>query len=121
MLGYSRGQRVVVGGLDYEVAPTLQQPHPPVYVAARDDDAVSWAGGRGYGLILPGDRTPSSVRHSLDLFSSSGGDPGEAPVERFCLVAESDAEARRQAQPLIERLTGGFFRSRPEGGAAGHS
>jgi alkanesulfonate monooxygenase SsuD/methylene tetrahydromethanopterin reductase-like flavin-dependent oxidoreductase (luciferase family) len=114
LLGFWGGQPAVIDGVDYEIAPTLQQPYPPVYVAARDDDAIAWAAERGYGLILPGARTPSSVRRCLDLFGSSGGDPGEVPVERFCLVAESDAEALRQARPLVERLTGQLSRSRPE-------
>jgi alkanesulfonate monooxygenase SsuD/methylene tetrahydromethanopterin reductase-like flavin-dependent oxidoreductase (luciferase family) len=119
LLGYWAGQPAVVDGVEYEVAPALQQPHPPVYVTARDDEAITWAAGRGYGLILPGRANPSSVRRGLDLFSSSGGNPDEVPVERFCLIAESDAEARRRAEPLIERLTSQLARSRPERARAG--
>jgi alkanesulfonate monooxygenase SsuD/methylene tetrahydromethanopterin reductase-like flavin-dependent oxidoreductase (luciferase family) len=114
MLGYWGGRPLVVDGVDYAIAATLQQPHPPVYVAPRDDDAIAWAAGRGYGLVVPGAHKPSSVRRCLDLFGSNGGDPGEVPVERFCLVAESDAEAREQARPLVERLTGQLSRSRPQ-------
>jgi alkanesulfonate monooxygenase SsuD/methylene tetrahydromethanopterin reductase-like flavin-dependent oxidoreductase (luciferase family) len=119
LLGYWAGQPAVVDGVGYEIAPTLQQPHPPVYVAARDDEAITWAAGRGYGLVFPGGRTPSSVRRGLDLFSSGGGDPGEAPVERFCFIAASDAQAREQALPLVERLTSQLSRARPEQARAG--
>jgi alkanesulfonate monooxygenase SsuD/methylene tetrahydromethanopterin reductase-like flavin-dependent oxidoreductase (luciferase family) len=114
ILGYWAGRPLVADGVDYEIASTRQQPHPPVYVAPRDDDAIQWAAGRGYGLVVPGAYKPSSVRRCLELFGASGGDPGEVPVERFCLIAESDAEARRQAQPLVGRLTGQLSRSAPQ-------
>ena len=114
ILGYWAGRPLVADGVDYEIASTRQQPHPPVYVAPRDDDAIKWAAGRGYALVVPGAYKPSSVRRCLELFGASGGDPGEVPVERFCLIAESDAEARRQAQPLVERLTGQLSRSAPQ-------
>ncbi len=114
LLGYWSGQPAAVDGVNYELRPTLQQPHPPVFVAARDDDAITWAAGRGYGLILPGGYRPSAVRRCLDLFGSAGGDPARVPVERFCLVAETEAEARQQAEPLIAWLTDQLARSQPD-------
>jgi alkanesulfonate monooxygenase SsuD/methylene tetrahydromethanopterin reductase-like flavin-dependent oxidoreductase (luciferase family) len=114
VLGYWGGQPMVIDGVDYEIAPTVQQPHPPVFIAPRDDEAISWAAGRGYSLVLPGGRKPSAVRRNLELFGSGGGDPAEVPVERFCFIAESDAEAHRLALPLVERLTGQLAQARPE-------
>jgi alkanesulfonate monooxygenase SsuD/methylene tetrahydromethanopterin reductase-like flavin-dependent oxidoreductase (luciferase family) len=100
--------------VDYELRATVQQPHPPVFVAARDDDAITWAAGRGYGLILPGGYRPAAVRRCLEKFGSAGGDPSRVPVERFCMVADTDAEAHERAEPLIARLTDQLARSQPD-------
>lgn len=87
----------------------------PVVVAAAAA-AVTRRIRLGFSFLLPALHDP--VRLAGDIatldMGSSGGDPGEVPVERFCLIAESDAEARRQAQPLVERLTGQLSRSWPQ-------
>jgi alkanesulfonate monooxygenase SsuD/methylene tetrahydromethanopterin reductase-like flavin-dependent oxidoreductase (luciferase family) len=105
MIGYWGGKPIEIEGVRHRVEPALsQRPHPPVYVAAPSDEAVVWTAERNYSLITPGVESPTSLRRRLDLFAAHGGRVADAPVERFCFVAESDALARRQALPLIEEL-----------------
>lgn len=105
MIGCWEGRPVTIDGVDHVVEPIpLQHPHPPVYAAAGNKGAVAWAAERRYGLILSGSQSPTSLRRYLELFGSQGGDVRNAPVERFCFVAESDAQARERAWPLVTKL-----------------
>ncbi len=105
MIGHWAGRPIEVDGVPHRVEPPpSQRPHPPIYVAARNDEAVVWAAERNYSLITPGVESPTSLRRRLDLFAAHGGSVTEVPVERFCFVADSDALARRQALPLIKVL-----------------
>jgi alkanesulfonate monooxygenase SsuD/methylene tetrahydromethanopterin reductase-like flavin-dependent oxidoreductase (luciferase family) len=88
------------------VAPTpAQHPHPPVFVAADDDRRVSWAAERGDAVIASAMLSQTSLARFLSGFADQGGPVAESPVERFCLVADSDAAARELALPLLRRLT----------------
>ncbi|WP_242422647.1 LLM class flavin-dependent oxidoreductase, partial [Frankia torreyi] len=80
-------------------------PHPPIEVAAHTDEAIVWAASRGYGLLLSAVQTIASLAACLEVYTSHGGKAGDVRVERFCLVAESDAAARERATPIVVRLT----------------
>lgn len=87
----------------------VQQPHPPVYIAAvKTEESFARIGRMGLGLLI----TPSGlamngaqVQTYLDAF-----EPRDAamPAPRVVaslplLVAESDADARRAADPYLAR------------------
>lgn len=106
IVGYWRGRTRTVGGAQYRVGPTpAQHPHPPIEVAARTDESVVWAASRGYGLSLSAVVTTESVAASVRLYTSHGGQAADVRMERFCLVAESDAAATERATPIVVRLT----------------
>ena len=105
MIAYWDGPPISVGGVAHRVEPApVQRPHPPIHVAARSDEAIVWTAERGYALILSALQSPASLHRCLDLYARHGGDRGNAPVERFCFVAESDAAAREQAWPIVTEL-----------------
>ncbi|GGM60959.1 monooxygenase [Longimycelium tulufanense] len=86
-----------------------QQPHPPVYVAAvKTDASFVRVGQLGHGLLI----TPSGlamntrqVRSYVDAFEpSSAATPRPRVVASLpLLVAETDADARRMADPHLAR------------------
>lgn len=114
------GIEVVVGRLDdmtwywqgnptgggYRIHPLpMQRPHPPVRIAPHTVTAIEWAAGRGYGIVVSALQTRERLGACLARFRDHGGQLADAPVERFCLVAGSDAEARRLAWPAVQELT----------------
>ncbi len=106
IVGYWRGRTRLADGAQFRVEPTpAQHPHPPIEVAASSDETIVWAASRGYGLLLSAVQTVASLATCIELYTSHGGTAGDVRVERFCLVAESDAAARERATPIIVRLT----------------
>lgn len=111
VLGLWASRPVTVDGLAHRVAPTpAQHPHPPVFVTAADDRLVSWAATRGYAVIAPAMLSRTSLIRFLRGFADRGGPVAQSPVERFCLVAESDSAARELALPLLRQLTARYGR-----------
>lgn len=89
---------------DVEVLPKpLQQPHPPVWVAASSPPAIEWAAGRGYSIMLDPhcDRIDLGAKRALylDGLARHGHAPGgrDLPMARLVAVAATQAEARRVA------------------------
>jgi len=83
----------------------VQQPYPPIYVAAYSDESVRWTAENGHRLILHGIQSVSSLRRCLSVFAQSGGDRSKVPVGRFVYVGESDEQAREDMRPVIAGLT----------------
>src|SRR5437667_9255417 len=82
----------------------VQQPHPPIWVAAsRSDDTYRWAGGKGYNLmVLPNAAEPPALQEAVKSYRNALKDAGHTtPTEtlaKFLIyVADSDAAAREEA------------------------
>jgi len=89
---------------DVEVLPKpLQQPHPPVWVAASSPPAIEWAAGQGYSIMLDPhcDRIDLGAKRALylDGLTRHGHATGgrDLPMARLVAVAATQAEARRVA------------------------
>ena len=88
-----------------EVLPKpLQQPHPPVWVAASSTEAVQWAGSKGYSILMDPHGTHPEIglrqeiyRQELERngFSYQGRD---IPVARLLAIAPTDSEALEVAR-----------------------
>lgn len=86
----------------------LQRPHPPIWVAAsRSDDTFRWAGENGFNLLtLPYVYEPPVLLHWLGVYRDALAQHGFDSTGREILgkfhvfVAESDAAARREAEPF---------------------
>jgi alkanesulfonate monooxygenase SsuD/methylene tetrahydromethanopterin reductase-like flavin-dependent oxidoreductase (luciferase family) len=101
-----------------EVLPKpLQQPHPPVWMAATSDAAIDWAAGRGFSILMDPHCTHAELatkrqRYGARLaeaaFSSEGR---ELPMARLIAIAESaeraEAVARRGAAWTVGAYIGG--------------
>jgi len=105
--------RVAVDG-DYELFPhSLQQPHPPIFLAGATERSIGVAARMGFGLFLSSwtpfdelakqtrfyraelEKTPPALRRNPAR--------GHVDIARWVYVAESDAEARRDSEEGILR------------------
>lgn len=104
------GEPVVTATGAYIVEPPPhQRPHPPIYIAPRDEAAAEWAADQGHAVILPAFQDSISLRDTLRRFADHGGRVSDSPIERFCMVAESDQAAHQHAWPLVQRLVQRFI------------
>ncbi|MBV8356722.1 MAG: LLM class flavin-dependent oxidoreductase [Deltaproteobacteria bacterium] len=83
-----------------EVLPKpLQQPHPPMWVAAGSPEATKWAADAGYSILIGPHGTHVEVgrqwEHYRDWLSQNGYTIGgrEIPIARLLAIARTDAEA----------------------------
>lgn len=98
------------------------RPDPEVLIAANDDEDAAWAAGRGCPVIAPAMLSRTRLARFLAGFAERGGPVAGSPVERFCLVAGTDAEARDTALPLLRQITDRYasgISPEPPGLAAG--
>jgi alkanesulfonate monooxygenase SsuD/methylene tetrahydromethanopterin reductase-like flavin-dependent oxidoreductase (luciferase family) len=106
----------------------LQKPHPPVAVAAISDASVTWAAEHGLRILSSGLGTPlPALKHLRDLYTRElrvAGHPEKLVehllsrwvVTRQAYVAETDAQARREAEAHERWYLDSFARSlRPDG------
>jgi alkanesulfonate monooxygenase SsuD/methylene tetrahydromethanopterin reductase-like flavin-dependent oxidoreductase (luciferase family) len=90
---------------DIEVLPKpLQQPHPPVFVAAGSPASFAWAGSRGYSVLMGPHATDTQMREArrnylAELAAAGHSAEGrETPMARLLAIAPTDAEAERIAR-----------------------
>lgn len=87
----------------------VQQPHPPMYIAALQPASFERAGRLGLGVLATPLITPlEMVKSNLELYRQalreSGGDPDamEYPMQQMVYVGETNEEAKRFATPYFE-------------------
>jgi alkanesulfonate monooxygenase SsuD/methylene tetrahydromethanopterin reductase-like flavin-dependent oxidoreductase (luciferase family) len=89
--------------------PTVQRPHPPIWMGAGGESSVRRVAARGYNLLLGQYASPSDVGRSIAAYKeaveASGRrfDPLSVGVTRAFFVADSAAETEAA---LVRRLTG---------------
>lgn len=86
----------------------VQRPHPPIWVAANNDEAVERAAQIGDAWIINPHATLQTIARQIELYRqalSRAGKPfpAELPMIREICVAESRAEALRLARPHLEK------------------
>jgi alkanesulfonate monooxygenase SsuD/methylene tetrahydromethanopterin reductase-like flavin-dependent oxidoreductase (luciferase family) len=110
----------------YELFPhPLQQPHPPIFLAGATDRSIGSAARMGFGLFLSSwtpfaelARQTAVYRNQLEETPDAlRGNParGHIDVARWVYVAESDALARRESEPVILRSLAHFSSSHTSG------
>jgi alkanesulfonate monooxygenase SsuD/methylene tetrahydromethanopterin reductase-like flavin-dependent oxidoreductase (luciferase family) len=106
----------------------LQKPHPPLAVAASSDQSVVWAAQHGWRILSSGlgTRLPALERlrsvYATALRGASLPDClvddllGTWVVTKHAYIADTDAQARREAEPYERWYLDSFARSlRPDG------
>ncbi len=84
----------------------IQQPHPPVWVAARSSESVEWCAKR-HIPIAQVYQTTSQIEDTFNYYRKAAGKEGwEAGADRFVLtrhiyIDETDDKARDLAEPAL--------------------
>jgi alkanesulfonate monooxygenase SsuD/methylene tetrahydromethanopterin reductase-like flavin-dependent oxidoreductase (luciferase family) len=104
-----------------EVLPKpLQQPHPPVWMAATSESAIDWAAGRGFSILMDPHAAHRDIgrkrRYYLEKLAAAGFSPEgrELPIARLLALGDTTAEAtevaRRGAQWMVDSYFGAQHR-----------
>jgi len=107
-----------------EVLPRpLQQPHPPVWMAATSGSAIDWAAGRGFSILMDphctrADLAAKRARYGERLAAAGHAMGGrDIPMARLIAVAETAERAAEIARRGAEWTVGSYIRGRaPDGG-----
>jgi alkanesulfonate monooxygenase SsuD/methylene tetrahydromethanopterin reductase-like flavin-dependent oxidoreductase (luciferase family) len=90
---------------DIEVLPKpLQQPHPPMWVAAYSPSAIEWAAEQGYSIMLDPHSPPALIGEKMETWRRllvQHGHRAEGrvtPVVRLVAIANDDAKAAEVAR-----------------------
>jgi alkanesulfonate monooxygenase SsuD/methylene tetrahydromethanopterin reductase-like flavin-dependent oxidoreductase (luciferase family) len=94
----------------------VQQPHPPVLVAAiSTPESFAWAGEQGYGLMfVPYLSDFEDLAQKIELYRRSyrtamnGQEPPPPSMALHLYLAESTAVARHEAKPYVEQYMAVF-------------
>jgi alkanesulfonate monooxygenase SsuD/methylene tetrahydromethanopterin reductase-like flavin-dependent oxidoreductase (luciferase family) len=88
-----------------EVLPKpLQQPHPPVWMAATSESAIDWAAGRGFSILMDPHCTQAELaekrRHYDERLTAAGHSPigRDIPMARLIAVSEDAGRAEEVAR-----------------------
>ena len=103
----------------------VQQPHPPIWVAANNDRAVERAAEIGDTWVLNPHATVATLERQMGLYRAAlerlgKPFPAELPMMREICVADSREEALRLARPSLEEkyrayVAWGQHKALPEG------
>jgi alkanesulfonate monooxygenase SsuD/methylene tetrahydromethanopterin reductase-like flavin-dependent oxidoreductase (luciferase family) len=99
--------------------PPVQQPHPPLWVAAASDQSIARAATRGFNLILDQYASPEEIGRRIDRYRADGG-RGDIAVGRQVYVAKdrADADAALAMQAAFTERTLAVSRAPGESGGA---
>ena len=111
---------------DYEIFPvSLQQPHPPFYMAAGTDRSIGIAARHGFGLMLSTLPSFETLAGQIALYREQmaqapapwNANPafGSVNIARWVYVAESDEAARQESAPGIVRHLEAFLGKKTAG------
>ena len=106
---------------DVEVLPKpKQQPHPPFWVAATSEDAIEWAGSKGYSILMDPHASHAEIGHKRQLFADTLAANGHSiegrtlPMARLLALAETDEEAKEVARAGARWTVGSYAPGRDD-------
>src|SRR5579872_2465813 len=107
-----------------EVLPKpLQQPHPPVWMAATSESAIDWAAGRGFSILMDPHCTHAELAEKRRRYGARMAEAGfaadvrEIPMARLMAVAPSAEQAEAVARRGAAWTVGSYIRRGAQGGA----
>src|SRR6266705_2846925 len=106
---------------DVEVLPKpLQHPHPPVWMAATSEEALDWAAGRGFSILMDPHASHRDIGRKRRFYAERLAAAGfsmegrELPVARLLALSDTAPKAaeaaRRGAQWMVDSYFGASHR-----------
>src|SRR5262249_5247608 len=98
-----QGQFINVQNVEVLPKP-LQQPHPPVWLAASSPEAVAWAASEGFSILMDPHSSHVEIGNKLASYKRGLAEAGFSfegrtiPIARLLAVAPTDDEAREVAR-----------------------
>ncbi|MCH2170143.1 LLM class flavin-dependent oxidoreductase [Myxococcota bacterium] len=119
---YDARFRAPLNGITVQPRP-VQQPHPPIWVAAASDDSFDLAADRGFRAMVPTFFVPSEnfvsgVARYRERYAAAGHDPGNARIatSSHTFVCRDSQDAKRLWRPYFGNYLnwlGGVLSSQP--------
>src|SRR5947209_11960770 len=88
-----------------EVLPKpMQQPHPPVWMAATSEGAIEWAAGRGFSILMDPHASAIEIGRKRRFYAEKLADAGfseagrDLPIARLVALADNAGEAAAVAR-----------------------
>src|SRR6266480_513208 len=88
-----------------EVLPKpMQQPYPPVWMAATSESAIEWAAGRGFSILMDPHASAREIGHKRQFYAERLKEAGhvaegrELPIARLVALGDTAAEGRETAR-----------------------
>ena len=101
---------------DIEVLPKpLQQPHPPVWMAATSEAALDWAAGRGFSILMDPHAGHADIGRKRQYYAERLAASGhtiagrELPVARLVAIGKTAAEAEDVARGGAQWIVDSYF------------
>jgi alkanesulfonate monooxygenase SsuD/methylene tetrahydromethanopterin reductase-like flavin-dependent oxidoreductase (luciferase family) len=101
---------------DIEVLPKpLQQPHPPVWMAATSEPSIEWAASQGHTIMMDPHSANKEIARKLAFYRSKLEESGhsflgrEIPIARLLAVAETESEAQEVARRGAGWIVGAYI------------
>jgi alkanesulfonate monooxygenase SsuD/methylene tetrahydromethanopterin reductase-like flavin-dependent oxidoreductase (luciferase family) len=105
---------------DYEVFPvSVQQPHPPLFMAAGTDRSMAYAARHGFGLMLSTLPSADTLARQVGFYRNHMKEApaplnrnpafGKIDIARWVYVAETDAQARADTEHGIVKHISHFM------------
>jgi len=108
---------------DVEVLPKpLQQPHPPVWLAASSPEAVAWAASEGHSILMDPHSSHVEIGRKFAAYReglAEHGHSGEGrttPIARLIAIAPTDEEAREVARRGAQWTVTSYAKRQPAPG-----
>ena len=102
---------------DVEVLPKpLQSPHPPVWMAASSPEAIRWAAGKGFSIMMDPHSSTADIASKRELYhetlEANGHEVGgrDIPVARLLAIAPTDEQAKRVAEAGAQWTTASYVK-----------
>jgi alkanesulfonate monooxygenase SsuD/methylene tetrahydromethanopterin reductase-like flavin-dependent oxidoreductase (luciferase family) len=93
----------------------LQQPHPPVWMAATSDGALEWAAARGFSILMDPHAGHADIGRKRRFYGEKLAAAGHAmagrelPVARLVAIAETSAKAAEVARAGAQWICNSYF------------
>jgi alkanesulfonate monooxygenase SsuD/methylene tetrahydromethanopterin reductase-like flavin-dependent oxidoreductase (luciferase family) len=99
-----------------EVLPKpMQQPHPPVWMAATSESAIDWAAGRGFSILMDPHAAHRDIGRKRQYYFEklkAAGHPTEGrelPIARLLALGDTQEEATETARRGAEWMVSSYF------------